>query len=455
MRIENVPRPARPKDWPPYLMFNTDVNHPVEVERLKGAGKIHRRQLRRADKALENIGPGLSGARACTSNRKFKKIAKTILSSKTCLQGAMYEADKKRSVRGRVGSRRLISKSYGYDVLRDLSEPVTVQSIPKSDGSGFRDIWDFGPVARGAQRMAADLLSMTYEKREFQYWKAGAGQKVQMAMSLIEQGYVYCGEIDIVKFYDSFECQALIDRVPLPKEAVTQILVASNAVPVPPSGAIGPIGSIAHPPTACPGIPQGSVASVEVAAWSVALMPEFDLGDVVLVNHIDNFYFFARDFKSLTAASKTLGSAIRGCPGGHFVGKVKQLCSFDRNGYGMLGCWISKIDGKVVADPMEKNVKILRWKFARKRSRTRARLFEARKAKNKLLRRWAVVEFVELEAYAKAWLAAFKFCRPITLGMIEAHLSYDINILRQKFQITDEEVKVARRFISDVRVDIY
>ncbi len=80
------------------------------------------------------------------------------MSSKRCLQAAMWQANSKRRYISRVSMHAILAGSYQYDVLAKLDEKVTVHKVPKSDGTGVRDIFDFGPVARGAQKLTASIL---------------------------------------------------------------------------------------------------------------------------------------------------------------------------------------------------------------------------------------------------------------------------------------------------------
>ena len=393
-----------------------------------------------------------SGARACTDPKFFRSQAKTILASKRCLQAGMWRANARRRFSSRVSVHAILTGSYKFDVLKKLNEKVTVRHIQKADGTGHRKLWDFGPVARGAQDLTTSILRMTYTPRDFQFDDLGAGAKVQSAMDLVAEGFVWFAEVDIIDFFPSFERSALEEALSvLPKEAVAQIVVAYSAMLVTPKGSSIPSLS----PKARPGIPLGSSASVEVAKWCVATMPAFELGNVVLINHVDNFYLFARDFKSLEAATKTLRSAIQGCPGGHFEGKLKQEGSVS-DGFNMLGCDLLVEDGHVVAEPTDANLKKLRKKFGDLRGQVAEAFALAEHTGQKLERFLAVVDFAQMENFAKAWASAFSICADgFCWNMITEEHRVMINVLKETHALQEEEMRIARRYLSAVNLDRY
>ena len=391
------------------------------AENLKSIGHIAKAK-KHADKKLKatkealalttvSSGPELAlslppFAPKCTGSAKFKKRTNIYYSSKLCLQAAMFEANRRRRLHNRISPHQLIQLSHQYDVLKELNETVTIHKVKKSDGSGFRLLHDFGPVARGAQLMVIDMLAMTYTPKPFQYSNLGSGQKVELALDLIaNQGYGWFCEVDIVKFFESYELKTLVEALPLPKEVVTQIVGAHSATWVYPLGTKYPPLS----PKAHPGIPQGSSASNEVARWSVAQLAMPELGNVVLINHVDNFYLLATNFKSLEDASKALRAAIGGCPGGSFEGKIKQLTSIT-DGFCMLGCWLFDENGKVIALPTNANLKNFETRFNNEYLQVKASL-EIAKLSNKAEHRLqGTLSFVQLGYFVEAWINAFSFC---------------------------------------------
>lgn len=382
---------------------------------------------------------------------EFEKQAKTYLTSKLCLQAAMLEANGRRRVRDRLSPHALIKASHAFGVLKNLGETVTVHHIRKSNGKGYRRIEDFGPVARGAQLLAVDLLELIYNRRPFQCGNLGSGQKVEMALDLIRNhGFCWLAEYDIAKFYETIDLEKLAKALPLPKEAVAQIVGAISAQRV------YPTGTKAYPlsPKARPGIPQGSSASNEVAAWSVAHLPMPDLEDVVLINHVDNFYLLAKDFKSLDAASKTLGAAISGCPGGPFTAELRQFLNVDKHIFEMLGCCIYRDKKELVAFPCDTALTKYRRRLKREHGNALGQLNIAQASGNAAHRFDGVLDFVHLEAYLKAWLAAFKCCDDVYMKPVrDSGIDY-VESLRFKFGIADEEVKTARRYVSPISIDL-
>lgn len=299
--------------------------------------------------------------------------------------------------------------------------------------------------------MVIDLLAMTYTPKPFQYANLGSGQKVEMALDLIiTKSYDWFCEIDIVKFFESYELKTLVEALPLPKEVVTQIVGGHSAMRVYPSGTEYPPLS----PKARSGIPQGSAASNEVASWSVAHLAMPLLGNVVLINHVDNFYLLAKDFKSLEVASKALRAAIPGCPGGPFTGKTKQLATVE-DGFCMLGCWIFREDGNVTALPTEANLKKFSSRFRREFLQAVAKLEIAMVTGDAGQRFLGILCFVQLHDLVQAWLNAFSFCETQLMKTIRSDRTAYLQQLRRKFGISEQEIKQVRRYASQIRIHTY
>jgi hypothetical protein len=372
---------------------------------------------------------------------KFKKCAKTYLSSWRCLMSAMVEVNKKRPLRKRLSLSQIIQFSKQYKVLIKLDENVIVFKQLKSSGIGYRTIHDFGPVARGAQKMVKKLLRLTYIQKPFQYPKHGVSTRIEDALKLLnKEGYEHVGEIDIKAHYPSFELEKLESHLPLPKEAVRGIIGAKSANRVNLSGY--PIHQHIIDKT-CSGIPQGSVASSEVASRSVAYLKMLNVKDVILINYADNFFLFAKNSKSLEFALKALSSGVSKLPGGSFLGVVKKNGTVS-DGFRMLGCKIYRDGDQVLAEPTERNLQLLFGTFELEHQRAKAKLKSSAQEQSTDLRLEGIQEFVTLKNFVKSWTKTYSCCGDMITDIYDDSM-YFLDELCTTFKITKEEIKEANK----------
>ncbi len=322
----------------------------------------------------------------------FKKSAKTYLSSKRCLLVALFDYNARQSIGDRKSIKELITLANSYEILKKLNEPAKVWQQPKASRNGIRIICSFGPVACAAQYMVKKLLTLTYQPQDFQFTKLTFAEKVQQAMYEInEKGYAHVTEIDIKEFFPSFTEDALLNALPLPKEAIRQIVLANSASWGPHPKYVQH-GCISSPP----GIPQGSASSAAVADWCVANMALEMLPGSLVINHADNFFAFSASNSDAQYVSKALSSGIAGLPGGNFSEFTKQLATIDQ-GFQMLGCWVHKSDGKLEADPTNENVKKLYGRARRQRQRVYRRLTAATNLQSEDLRIKGLQDYLRFE----------------------------------------------------------
>lgn len=272
-----------------------------DIQTLEKARKFRKKLLKKSELAF-------------TADKQAKKAARHYLRSIRCLQANMIKANARRPLKDRLSLHQIIEQSEKSDMLKNLNEPATIFSIPKPDG-GSRQICDFGPVARGAQRMVLKLLRAAYKPVACQFARLSVKDAIQTALKAItEEDLHHVAEIDIKGHFPSFTAGDLIKALPLPKAAVEQIIMAENATW---TGPFVPTGLLPVFPQSPTGIPQGSAASSEVAIWSVShLKVPITVNSSVIVNYADNFFVFANSKFALDATCNLLRSAIAGLPGG-------------------------------------------------------------------------------------------------------------------------------------------
>lgn len=382
--------------------------------------------------------------------KAFLARSKTYLSNKRCLLVALFDDNMRLPLGDRKSLEDLIALANQYDVLKNLSEPARVWQQPKASGNGMRVVCSFGPVARAAQHMVKILLRPTYEPQDFQCANLTFAEKVQHAMTTIkEKGYAHVTEIDIKDFFPSFTEEALIKALPLPKEAIRQIVLAKSASWCPHPRYLQ-YGHISSPP----GIPQGSASSAAVADWCVANMPLENLSGATVINHADNFFAFSASSEDVQSVSKALSSGIAGLPGGDFYGKTEQAVAV-AHGFQMLGCWVTLSKAGILeADPTDTNVKEFGIRARRQQQRVHGRLTAAAASQSKQLRIKGLQDYLRFESICRGWVQAFAFCGP-TIQCVKDHYDYDLNLLRDTFEITDAELHPLKDVSTEITVKWY
>ena len=387
---------------------------------------------------------------AKTDVKAFKALAKTFLSSKRCLRVALFEDNSRQPLESRKSLAALIALANKYKILKKLNEPAWVWQRSKASGKGMRVVCLFGPVARAAQHMVKKLLTMTYQPKGFQFAKLFFAEKVQLAMHVInEKGYAYVTEIDIKDFFPSFTEEALIKSLPLPIDAIRQIVLARSAKWGPHPKYVQ-YGYISSPP----GIPQGSASSAAVADWCIANMLLEELCGSMVVNHADNFFAFSETSEDQKDVSKALSSGIAGLPGGEFQSKTEQKVTIG-HGFQMLGCWLSlDKEGNLEAHPTETNLKKFGEREERQRQRVYGRLLAATASKSAKLRIKGLEDFLRYESMCLGWVEAFSFCGYITQHVLD-DCEFELNKIRCTFKISDEELKPLKGAYTNVKVQWY
>ncbi|WP_324752783.1 reverse transcriptase domain-containing protein [Roseovarius sp. Pro17] len=382
-------------------------------------------------------------------NPSFPAHAKTYLTSRRCQLVALFEDNARQPLKDRLSLEEMATLATTYKALSCLNEAAKIWTEPKLSG-GVRVICAFGPVARSYQRMVRTLLRMTYKPQDFQFTHLGSAAKIQLAMSLIkEKGYTHVAEIDIKDFFPSFSEGKLVAALPLPKEAIRQIVLAKGADWYP-SYANTTQPHILSPP----GIPQGSASSAEVAHWCIAHMSMEKVEGVDVINHADNFFIFAVSKLHMEGAAKALRSGIAGLLGGEFQGKTEQAGEIAKE-FRMLGCCISMDKaGNLVADPTDTNLKKLVCRARTLKQRVHAKLTAAEFEADEGLRVEGLQDFLRLESLCHGWINAFKFCGPQIKYIEDEHL-YDLDAIRDTYCITQSGLEPLKDASTLVNIKWY
>ena len=383
----------------------------------------------------------------------FKNASHPYLSSDRCLQANMIEANARLPYRSRWSLRRIIEASQEYKILQNLDEPVNVYRMPKSSGTGLRTICNFGLVARGAQRMFAKLLDLTFTPAPFQFTRLGVPDAIKETLRLInEEEYAYVAELDIKNHYPSFEESHLIATLPFQISAIRQIGLAASAKWETNDPSPFPFSLVIYQTPH--GISLGSASSSAIAVWSVSYLKMFpNVSGVALINFADNFFVLGKDEASVTHALEALRFAVAKLPGGVFK---LHPCKDDpspvrsvQDGFCMLGCDIQKTGNVVTVDPTKSSDEELRGRFFLEAHCVEATLLSAAKEGCKKLRRDGVQDFLRLESYVDGWIAAHSFCTDIQI--IREDRKCLLGQIAEANGITAQEVKEARDASTYIR----
>lgn len=400
--------------------------------------------LAKARKHEQNVLKGLK--KKAHDPAAFKEASHLYFSSARCLQANMLEANACLKCGQRRSLRQIIEDSHEYNILQKLDEPVKVYQIPKSSGTGFRIICDFGLVARAAQRMFATLLRLTYTPAPFQFTRLGVPAAIKEALRLIEkEGYTHVQELDIKNHYPSFEEDHLITTLPFQKPAIREIGLAASAKWEKQSSSLCSLHlSIYQPPH---GISQGSASSSAIAKWSVSYLKMFpNVSSIALINIADNFFLLGKNTESVAFALKALRLAVAKLPGGvfklHPSADDQPPVGMVQDGFRMLGCWIKKIGDVVMVEPTEASLQELSGRFFLEAHLIEATLLSAEKETCQTLRREGVQAFLRLDSYVDGWVAAHAFCTDIEI--IKQDRKCLLAQIAKAYGITAQEAKEAR-----------
>lgn len=389
----------------------------------------------------------------CTSTTARRKAAYGYLNSLRCLQAVMLEVNKRLPIRQRQSLHQIITKSKRFKILSKLDEVVHVSLVPKSSGIGYRPICSFGPVARGAQRMVLELLRAFTQPAPFQFTRLGVRKAIEEALRLIkEEGYHDIAELDIKDHYPSFKASKLVGTLPLPKVAVMQIGMATEAKYAGTHKALSYIHSLSTSHLDPSGIPQGSAASAAIAEWSISKLNVAEIKDVAIICYADNLFLFGKSKVALTVAIDALRSAIYELPGGPFKTELKQDTTVVA-GFRMLGCEICLTGPEVTVRPTESNKQQFEHRFQDELAKIEELLSSADKIPNSSARIEGVQAYLRLRNRVLSWVDTYSAYAD--LGLIEEDLMTQLSIIFHHFKLTLDELDAANDPSVRVRYEHY
>ncbi len=242
-----------------------------------------------------------------------------------------------------------------------------------------RPISRFGLKQRACQHLVLGALKplseLMIKPHQFMF-KGGRNKAIEETLKLLDNGFEFLVEIDIVSCYQQFNEEALIDLLYLPKKVVKYVITNSDPYFVihwngattcngDPVLELEPYASII--PEVLQGIPQGSCLSPTVAEMSLSItdvdLPE----DARLINYGDNFLVLAKSQEVVEHAAENLRLALMSHPVGPFS-QVSERFEIASDGFEFLGYKFASRDGKFLVKPSIKNMSKILQKIEKRLS---------------------------------------------------------------------------------------
>lgn len=314
----------------------------------------------------------------------------------------------------RPGKKQLAAIASSINVWQPSDEPVVVNMKLKPNGDP-RFVMDFGIQQRARQYLVASVLKAVADLHPDQYLtRGGVPAAVDRVAALQLEGYRWTRESDLENCYPSFTGTNLEKYIPVPKEVIANVIMATH-LNVTPGHALlyhfGP-GNVGEDDPGNPvelstalsnarrGIPQGSaVASIAVEmllAEPLKTLP----GESRVVCYADNMLVMEKNEEDAVTITKALSDALVAHPAGHLKPKLKGK-STPGQSFDFLGHQITWVKTSVGIAPSAEN----EAKFA---SRFKKGLAAIKKPTCSTERRKIIAS--DVRHYVKSWTANFTRC---------------------------------------------
>jgi hypothetical protein len=221
----------------------------------------------------------------------------------------------------------------------------------------------FGLENRSLQYLVKAALMATADLHPHQYGSVGVQSAIAHVAKLMEQGYLWSVEIDIEKCFPSFEEERLYEFLPLPKEVIRHVIMASHLNITsgnlydlfgPAEHGVDPVFVTDALAEARRGIPQGSAVSNLVSeillAYPIKNLPTCG----VAIGYADNTLLMATNEKDAVTMTEAFGAALKAHPVGLLRPK-SQGSSKPGEPVDYLGYRLTLVGGKVKIEPDPEN----------------------------------------------------------------------------------------------------
>jgi hypothetical protein len=314
----------------------------------------------------------------------------------------------------RPAKKELASISLTINPWQASDEPVIVNMKTKANGR-YRLVMDFGIRQRARQYLVASVLETIADLHPDQYLtRGGAAAAIDRAVGLLKEEYGSTREIDIANCFPSFTGTNLEQFIPVQKEVIANVIMASHLNVTPGHSLLyhfgpgiageddpgDPVAFSKALSDARRGIPQGSaVASIAVEMLLAEPLKSLP-GEARVVCYADNMLVMAKSEEDAVSITKALCSALLAHPAGHLKPKVKSL-STPGQPFEFLGHQITWVKTSVSIAPSAENEAEFASRF--KKGLAAIRKPEYSSAKRKIIAS-------DLRSYVSSWTANFSRC---------------------------------------------
>lgn len=296
-----------------------------------------------------------------------------------------------------------------------IDEPARVHLKEKSSG-GYRYFCNFGVRHRAAQAIVADMVKAQFKPMPCQYGVGGKGvrEAVKRVRKFHAQGLKPMVHLDITRFFDSFDHDAIITALPVPKAITEHVAIGRHHTLQPAKNYGGnPLDNIQSEYLSLigqRGLPQGSACSPVITSFFMSkVLPPMPNGAAVL-NYADDFLIVAQSPERGEKAKNALTASIEAMPLGSFKLSEKSG-SFSQSGVEFLGHSFSEDENGVLhvtATPANVNKAVLHLSEEFERIADLSVKSKAKPNAKGWLPYVLVDEVVRYAVYVLSWLRTFE-----------------------------------------------
>jgi len=208
-----------------------------------------------------------------------------------------------------------IEIAKGLDARQPCMEPVQTYLKPKPEG-GTRRIWVSGPRRRALQCLAKLILQAIWGPAKFEFAQRGRGRDKamdQFTQSILQKGGTrWILTADIESCYGSFNREALLKIISLPRAVIENCIFITKDVPI---NDISNMLTNTSEIAVLSGLPQGSLASPYIVSKLIEPVLEKLSGKVVL-NYVDDIGVGTFTKAEAQANEQKLGDQLKDHPAG-------------------------------------------------------------------------------------------------------------------------------------------
>lgn len=234
-------------------------------------------------------------------------------------------------------------------------EPAEYWSQVKKSG-GRRFVFRFGIEQTARQILTEQVLRASFNAPHWQYEHRGRGKDkaVRKALSLAERGeHRNVALLDISNCFTSFDGEALLRHIPLPKRVISHVILAHH--PVADGHHKSTVSTPSLQPEPLAGLPQGSVVSNLVASTMLADLDRVLVPGCELIGFRDDLLVLSTTATGAYESARAIRQLLSEHRSGRFGLSRLEITDFSSE-FDFLGYELCLIDGMVgYAQPSLRN----------------------------------------------------------------------------------------------------